>query len=175
MFTLRKYKDASDVLRMLHANDWRSVNHGQIVSLVNHLSKIDKDVAIECVRQLPNFMASSTDIISELGNRLDNILKVNKDLTLESIKTHNKILDTLQWRIEHENLDESTKNTIIEDMVNEAYAIDKIIKDAKESNNALFKQVAGIGAAAIAFGVTILGDGDTVRNLMNIPTKITKK
>lgn len=146
-----------DVLERIGATDFRSIKQDQLIRFVSSIPEMDKELAIKCIEQFPEFNNHSKEIITQLTALCDNILKEQKDSHNDVIVSYKLILDDLHKMLDQPDISQSERELIIEKMV---YVADKI-SDEHHTNSQFLQNViriaGGVGALSITLGAAILG------------------
>ena len=158
-----KLLSANEVLKILDVKDFRSIPKDKIIEFVSMIPNMDKDVAMECVKQFPNFKDSTQTMVTQLYSLCDRMIDDDKSNRKAIIESYQKILDDLSILLKRKFLSYKKRQYIIEKMIEVADKIDAI-NDKQQSFNKNVLALAGICTAFIAtVGGAILG------------VKITKK
>jgi len=148
---------ADEVKKQLNITDFRSISKKQLIEFVSNIPNMEKETAIECIKQFPNFKDSAESIISQLYNLCDVVIKDDKEDHAKTIESYQKILDDLSILLKRRFLSEKKRRYIIEKMIEVA---DKLSELEKERRNFKRRILAFAGTAAtftIAISSAILG------------------
>lgn len=154
-----------DVLNKIGASDFRSVKKDQLIQFVSSLPEMDKEVAMKCIEQFPEFKQSATDMVNQLSEVCNSLLEDNKDSRNRAIQSYQVILEELHCCLEDgKNLSHKKKQEIIDKMIDVADKIDQINDKNMKHQNGLFRTIALVATTALAIGGTILGINISKKN-----------
>lgn len=146
-----------DVLERIGAASFRNVSKDKLIAFVSALPEMDKETAIKCIEQFPEFRNYANDIICQLKDISFELLKSQKESLERTIVGYQKTLDSLAKCLERPNLSERDEHYIIERMIEVA---DKMA-ELQQSNEAFLKHalhvLASLAGGALAIGGAILG------------------
>ncbi len=147
----------SDVLNKIGATDFRSINKNQLIEFVTSIPDMDKEVAIKCIEQFPEFKQQSTAIVQELYKQYNSITEDHKFGRTKAMDAYQNILDNLSIELENTEMTHDQKQELINTMIEIA---DKIADLQRDSDSFLEKVLhwgSGVAMFAIAAGAAILG------------------
>ncbi len=147
----------ADVLKKIGAKDFRSWNKQQIVEFVSSIPDMDKEVAIKCIEQFPEFREQSTQIVKELYDMCGKLVEDHHISMTEAMASYQVILDDLSKQLNEPHLSNKRKDKIVSQMVEVA---DKIAELQREHGNVIkeaIKMVGVVAVTAISAGAAILG------------------
>ena len=147
----------SEVLNKIGATDFRSINKKQLVEFISSIPDMDKEVAMKCIDQFPEFQQQATTIVKELYKMCESIDETHKAGQIKAMDAYQSILDSLSRELDKPEISYEQKQELISTMVDVA---DKIAELQREGDNFLEKvlQIAGLVATfAIGVGGAILG------------------
>lgn len=146
-----------EVLERIGAESFRNVSKDKLIAFVSALPEMDKETAIKCIEQFPEFRNYANDIVGQLKDASFELLKSQKESQERTIVGYQKILDSLSKRLEHPKLSERDEHYIIEKMIEVA---DKMA-ELQQNNEAFLKHImhvlAGVAGGALAVGGALLG------------------
>lgn len=154
---MSKKLSSDEVLAKIGATDFRSINKSQLIEFISSIPEMDKETAIKCIEQFPNFTEYANGIIKELYGMLGKATEANKDVQKDAIASHKQIIDELSWLLKKEDITESLQSYIIETMCDEANKIDDLAKEHQLFIKQIVQIAAGAGSAALAIAGAILG------------------
>ena len=149
---MNKKMNELEIKRALDITDWRFASKEKIINFVNMLPKIDKEVAINIIKQFPNFADLSKEMVGGLLQQCNNALEKAKEGKDEVIEYYKDILESYKKDLESGILSLEEKNSLRDKMVE---IIEKIDLTDNERNN--FAKDILKGAGSLAMGVVILG------------------
>lgn len=148
---------SEEVLAKIGASDFRSINKTQLIEFVSAIPEMDKETAIKCIEQFPNFTEYASGVVKDLYGLLDRTIKDDKDVETDAILSHQRIIEILAGELDNENASEQLKMHIINNICAESIRIDERAKE----HQALIKQTiqiaASIGASTLLVAGAILG------------------
>lgn len=154
---MAKKLSAQEVLAKIGATDFRSINKTQLIEFVSSIPEMDRETAIKCIEQFPNFTEYASGIVKELYVLLGNTSEQNKHIQEDAISAHKQIIDELSWILKKDDISEHLQTYIIETMCDEANKIDSLAKEHQSFIRQVVQVAAGAGAAALAIAGAILG------------------
>lgn len=152
-----KLTTEQEVLDKFGWPDFRHMNSKDLVKFVSALPDMDREVAIKCIDQFPEFTKYSNKIVELLTKSFENTVKTNKDLADEVINTYKEILDTLKKELRKRNLTTEERTQLTEMMVDVADRIAAIDKDHQRFHELIVKAASAIGMFVIAAAGAIIG------------------
>lgn len=145
------------VLERIGAPDFRSISKDQITAFVSALPEMDKETAIKCLEQFPEFATQSIQIVKELRGMFDAAVSDNKNVREETIEAYKRAMSILEQMSMKEGLSLSEQHDIVNRMVDIADKIDDIRKQNESFlRNGLYI-LGTVGSLAIATAATLLG------------------
>ena len=145
------------VLKRIKATDLSNISNSQLIKFVSALPDMDKETAIKCIEQFPNFKEMANGIVAELDGCLDKIAEKNKDVQKEAIAAHRQIIGSLSKELQETDPNEDHRIFLIETMQEEASRIDELARE----HQAFVKHatiVAGyVSSFVVAASVALLG------------------
>lgn len=154
---MSKKLSSEEVLAKIGAADFRSINKTQLIDFVSSIPEMDRETAIKCIEQFPNFTEYANGIVKELYGLLGKASEQNKDIQKDAILSHRQIIDELSWILRKEDISEPLQTYIIETMCDEANKIDSLAKEHQSFVKQVIQIAASIGATAVAVAGAILG------------------
>ena len=143
---------SDDVKRALNVDDFRKVTKDKIMEFVSLIPSMDKEVAMEIIKQFPSFVDFGTTVIEQLRLLVDEALKANDDSQSASLDAYRKVLDELSILLQKEHINEEERKWIVKEMMS---AVDKM--SIKDTENKKFLDNFGKYGASIATGALVLG------------------
>lgn len=138
-----------EVKDKLGISDFRSLKKSQIIEFVSMIPHMDKEVAIACVNQFPNFKDFSNTAISHFNDLCT--IAIEKDHN-GSIAAYRSVIDSMKIIAERENISTDDRNYLIDKMIELAEKIEGI-EDKKQG---FAKQILTAAGAII---ITVLSAG----------------
>lgn len=150
------------VMNVLRVDSFQNLSQDKYAEFLSLIPKMDKDVAVAIINQLPEFTESATHIVAQLNELCDNILKSNDSSHKEAINSYKMILDKLGEMLKQEDITSEEKQKIIEMMV---YVADHISMKDTENKGFLLKilkiGVLSLAAIGIIFCSQVLNPDDS--------------
>jgi len=146
-----------DVLERIGATDFRSIKQDQLIRFVSSIPEMDKELAIKCIEQFPEFNKYSKEIVSQLTVLCDNLVKEQKHSYNNVIESYKLILDDLHNMLEQSDISREEREIIIEKMVDIA---DKISDEHHTYSKFLqnnFRIIGSVIGLSMVLGAAILG------------------
>lgn len=153
-----KLSTEREVLDKIGAKDFRSISKNQIMEFASQLPYMDKEVAIKCIDQFPEFRKNVNDVIEQLNHTCDSIIADNKDSRDKAIESYQIILNELSNELKTRKfMTFKHRREITNKMVEIADKINEIhIKD-QQQNFDILKIFGAIAGVALMIGGAILG------------------
>lgn len=153
-----------DVLRALKAKDFRSINKKQLMEFVSNIPNMDKEVAIHCIEQFPNFKEYTNLMVDHFYALCQSAVT---DDGKAGIDAYRAILDDLRELMKDKNISEEERRYVIEQMVEIGEHIENAEKDKRHFKETVLKVAGAIAVVAIGVGGTILGISISPKDLIN--------
>lgn len=118
---------------------------------------MDKEVAMACIAQFPEFKDYSLTIISQLYQLCDKAIESdNKDIQ-QAIDGYKLILSELQKMLDKRFMSQRRKNKIIKEIVEVTDKIADLERDKIRFKGNVLKLAGAVGSLALALGGALLG------------------
>lgn len=153
----KKLLSEADVLNKLGATDFRSINKNQLIEFVTSIPEMDKEVAMKCIEQFPEFKEQSTTIIKELYKQYDSVADSHKAGRAKAMDAYQGILNDLSKELEKSEISKEEKQELIATMVDVADKIAELQRDSDYFLEKVLHWGSGVAMFAIAAGAAILG------------------
>lgn len=143
--------------KLLKVDDFRHLSKDKVISFMSLIPDMDKDVAIKCIEQFPDFKNYGLDMFGKLNEGYQKIIDSGKESAKETMSAYRLVLDTMKEIIDKDDLTFDEKRQVAADMVMVA---DKISEQDKGWKDFLSKFAQGLGVAAVAgvaIGAAIVG------------------
>lgn len=146
-----------EVKQALGITDFRSIKKEQLIEFVSAVPNMDKEVAMACIAQFPEFKDYSLTIISQLYQLCDKAIESdNKDIQ-QAIDGYKLILSELQKMLAKRFMSQRRKNKIIKEMVEVTDKIADLERDKIRFKGNVLKLAGAVGSLALALGGALLG------------------
>lgn len=152
-----KLATEQEVLDKFGWKDFRNMNSKDLIKFVSSLPDMDREVAIKCIEQFPEFSKYGGKILDIITKSFENTIKTNKDLADEVIQTYRDILDSLKKELRKRNLTPEDRSRITEMMVDVADRIAEIDRTHQRFHELIIKAVGTVGVAALAMAGALIG------------------
>lgn len=143
----QKYTD-EQIKQMLDIKDFRSISADKIRDFFSLIPNMEKEVAIKCIEQFPNFTEYAGEIVSHFYTLCDRAISSDAE---SSIAAYKKILDNLGVMLDYDTLNEEDRHYIIEKMVEIG---DRIA--GEEDKKRSFKEVVLNNAGKVALAAMVV-------------------
>ncbi len=153
----KKLISEQEVLDKFGWKDFRSMNSKDLIRFVSSLPDMDREVAIKCIEQFPEFAKYGNKIVEILSKSYEHTVKVNKDLADEVIETYRGILETLKKELRKKDLTAEDRHSITEQMVDIADKIAEIDQNHQHFHELIIKAATAVGMVAIAAAGALIG------------------
>ena len=153
----KNYLSEEQVKQALHVKSFRELSKDKIMEFVSLIPNMDKDVAISIINQFPAYANSAKTMVEQMNAMCVNILADNKDSRQSVVSAYYKILESLQNRLENQQLPESERKNITETMIDIADKIAAKDTENKQFLTGLFKYGSMLIGGVVVIGAAILG------------------
>lgn len=164
----KKLKSEEDVKKELKVTDYNSMSEEQINSFIRMFPRIDKDVAMKIIDQMPDYTKFANETIKSLSMMSNDALKIADEGSKETIRAYQRIIDSLAEHLKDGNLSKEEREHDIELMIELAEKIDakdekrnsRVLEMVKEHSKNVLKVVGivGIAVVGIALGSKAIDD-----------------
>lgn len=146
------------VLAKIGAKDFRSIGADQIMSFVSSIPDMDKEVAMECIKQFPYFKECAENIAFKYNELCSDFLHDNK-LTEKQIEAHQKVIDIHEKRIELFGKEMSHEEylEIMTLIADEADKISEEVEKQQERKMWIMKFSGAVASVALAATSAVIG------------------
>lgn len=145
---------ADEVKSQLGIDDFRSIKKEQLIEFVSSIPDMDKETAIKCIEQFPNFKDSANFIVESFFTLCNNSIQEDGKETLMSCQA---TLDDLRFMLKKESISEDMQRFIIEKIIEISNQMADIDNDKRHFKETVLKIAGTIASIAIATGGAILG------------------
>ena len=152
-----KLASEAEVLSKIGASDFRSISKNQIISFVSALPEMDKETAIKCIEQFPEFRLQAKEILDQLSTICDKAIDENKDSRKDAAEGYRVILDSLNERLNSQNISESERSAIANDMLVVADRIAELDEKNKNLLGKVLNWAGTLGLSVLLGGLALLG------------------
>jgi len=153
----KKLLSETDVLNKIGATDFRSINKNQLIEFVTSIPEMDKEVAIKCIEQFPEFKEQSNTIIKELYKQYESVTDSHKTGRAKAMNAYQSILDDLSNELEKSEITKEEKQELITTMIEVADRIAELQRDSDYFLEKVLHWGSGVAMFGIAAGAAILG------------------
>ena len=162
---MKRMTSEKQVLKMLKIKDFRHLSKEKVMEFASMLPYIDPEIAKGIIAQFPEFANMSTQILKEYSATVDKALKEGAKGSEAFYKTCDKMIDSLQKKLDKENLSEKEMDHIIDKMIEIANMIEA---KSEKDKNFILKIVKSFFSLALMFLAGALA-------LLGIKTSFTGK
>lgn len=145
------------VLEKIGAESFRNVSKDKLIAFVSALPEMDKETAIKCIEQFPEFRNYANEIVGQLKDVSVELLKTQKESQERTIHGYQKVLDSLSKRLEQAQLSSQDEHYIIEKMIEVADKMAELQRGNEDFLKHIAHLVASVAGGALAIGGAILG------------------
>lgn len=153
-----KLMTKQEVLKKMGAKDFRHVGVEQIMTFVSSIPDMDKEVAMECIKQFPYFKDCAEKITSNYNNLCSEFLHDNELPKLE-IMAHQKVMDMYHERIQTtgENMSHDEYIEIMQLITDEADKITETVHKHQDKKTSVLDTAGKVAAGAIMTAAALIG------------------
>lgn len=146
-----------EVLKKVGLENFKNVPKDKLIAFVSALPEMDKETAIKCIEQFPEFRNYANEIVGQLKDVSVELLKTQKESQERTILGYQKVLDSLSKRLEQAQLSSQDEHYIIEKMIEVADKMAELQRGNEDFLKHIAHLVASIAGGALAIGGAILG------------------
>lgn len=144
-----------EVKNKLGIDDFRHIKKDKLIEFVSTIPNMEKEVAIKCIEQFPNFKEYANTIVDHFYGLCDSAIKEDKK---EDVIEYQRMLDSLHMLLEKPNISEDERRFIIETMVNVGEHLENAVEKHNKFKENIIKIASVVGLCAIAIGSALLGN-----------------
>lgn len=153
----QKMVSQQEVLKALGIDSFRQLSKEKVTAFISLIPNMDKDLAVECIKQFPTFVELATEAVNQLDKLCDTAIKTLGESQRESIDAFKLILNSLSELLKKENLSMEERQWIIEQMVDVAGKIAAKDSEFKTTIDNIVKYGLYFAGAALFVGASMLG------------------
>lgn len=157
------------ILKDLNIDSFRELSKDGIVEFFSSLPKLDKEVAIKALEQVPDFANTAMDGVKSYMDSVMKTINLDSEENRQILDMHYSVLETLKAEYSKENLSLSEKYDLYEQM---SVILDKVHELNRDNKIYKLKNIAIIGTSLAAVA-TIIGSAFGT-NIKIKPNDITK-
>lgn len=146
-----------EVKRALNIDDFRKISKDKIMEFASLIPRMDKEVAIEIIKQFPSFVDFASTSINQLKLLVEEGIKSNEDSNKTSLEAYRKVLDELSILLQKKHIDEDERKWIVSEMMNIAGKMSDKDSENKVYLDNIIKYGGSLAAGALVLGAAILG------------------
>lgn len=140
------YPTEESVKELLGIDDFRHLKKDQIITFVSNIPKMDKEVAMKCIEQFPNFIDFSRDTLNKFSEICsENIKGYNK----VSMENYMRIIDSLNDMLKTQDLTWEQKQYVIEQIVDIGDKVEQLDRDKSAFTRNTQRILLGIGGLGL--------------------------
>lgn len=141
----------------LQINKFSELSKDKIMEFVSLIPNMDKEVAIAIINQLPAYADSANNIVAQLNDMCDNVIKDNNSSQKDAVEAYKVILQDLSELLKKEDISKEERDEITEKMILVADKISAKDTENKDFLNGIIKCGVPIVGGALLLGAAILG------------------
>lgn len=143
-----------EVKEKLGIVDFRHLKKEQIIDFVSCIPDMDKEVAMQCISQFPEFKSYAGDIVNGFYDFCNNLVKEDSE---EAIVACQETLDDLRFMLKKEEISEDMQKFIIEKIVEIDNKLVELASEKRNFKDNVLRVAGGLAAFGMAIGGAILG------------------
>jgi len=143
--------------KALGIESFRNLTAEKVVEFMSLIPNMDKDVAMEIIKQFPSYVEMATNMVEKLKEMSEAAMDKASESQKETIAAYKTVLLSLEELLKKEDLSFEERKEINEQMI---LVADKIAAKDKEYKNFLLdamKTVTPFIGGALVLGAAILG------------------
>ena len=141
----------------LQINKFSELSKDKIMEFVSLIPNMDKEVAIAIINQLPAYADSANNMVTQLNDMCDNVIKDNNSSQKDAVEAYKVILQDLSELLKKEDISKEERDEITEKMILVADKISAKDTENKDFLNGIIKYGVPIVGGALLLGAAILG------------------
>lgn len=145
---------ADEVKSQLGIDDFRSIKKEQLIEFVSSIPDMDKETAIKCIEQFPNFKDSANFIVESFFTLCKDAIETDGK---ETLITCQATIDDLRIMLKNDSISEDMQRYIIEKIIEISNQMADIDNDKRHFKETVLKIAGAVAGIAIATGGAILG------------------
>ncbi len=153
----KKLLTEEDVKKELGITDFRSISKEKIVSFVNMMPKLDKELAINIIEQFPSYVTMANSMVDNLISLCNNALQDAKVAEVEAINAYKVVLETIRKELEDGIATPEERETYNKQMIEVADKISEIDARKKRWLSEVVKTGRDVVVVTLVIGASILG------------------
>ena len=153
----KKLLTEEDVKKELGITDFRSISKEKIVSFVNMMPKLDKELAINIIEQFPSYVTMANSMVDNLISLCNNALQEAKVAEVEAINAYKVVLETIRKELEDGIATPEERETYNKQMIEVADKISEIDARKKRWLSEVVKTGRDVVVVTLVIGASILG------------------
>ena len=145
------------VKEMLHINNFRELRKDQIMEFVSSIPNMDKETAIHCIEQFPNFKEYSSVMVEQLTGLYKEALAQNHEATKLGVAGYALVLDDLHRLLDKDVISPDERMYIMDKEVEVADKLAEFLNRNRHFLADVLTKAGAVVAGGLAIGATILG------------------
>ena len=141
----------------LQINKFSEISKDKIMEFVSLIPNKDKEVAIAIINQFPAYADSANNMVAQLNDMCDNVIKNNNSSQKDAVEAYKVILQDLSELLKKEDISKEERDEITEKMILVADKISAKDTENKDFLNGIIKYGVPIVGGALLLGAAILG------------------
>lgn len=147
------YLNENAVKKALNINSFREIDKAKIFQLIQMSGKIDKEVYMKIIEQIPNFVA----ITKEFTANATQVIEASKTLSKQTKEILNQIACNLNELLKKDTLDKDEKSQLIELLGKIVDIINTCDERDKSHLREILKDILDFGKVAVFAVAAVLG------------------
>lgn len=163
---MKNYKSVEEVKNELAISDFNNISNEKITEFIRMIPKIDKEVALAVIKQIPDYIKMTKEMVGELTSLCKDALQGAEKGRDETIKAYMTVLSRLDKRLEDNNLSKKEYDETVNEMLEIAQKIDATNDKYNSFIEGIVKKAVGFaaGALTITAGIAIVILGGSKNN-----------
>lgn len=141
----------------LQISKFSELSKDKIMEFVSLIPNMDKEVAIAIINQFPAYADSANNMVAQLNDMCDNVIKDNNSSQKDAVEAYKVILQDLSELLKKEDISKEERDEITEKMILVADKISAKDTENKDFLNGIIKYGVPIVGGALLLGAAILG------------------
>ena len=155
---MAKYLYSEDeVKKAMKITSFRNLSKDKVMEFVSLIPRVDKEVAIAIIDQFPVYTEYALNMMSQLNEMCDKVLKSADTSQIATIEAYKKILDDLGEILKRGDITPEERKQITDQMIVIADRISVINAEHKKFLEKIYGYSAAAISGALLLGAAILG------------------
>lgn len=153
------------VLKKLGISDFRHMTKEKVVEFASLLHEMDPEVAKAAISQFPQYVQMTSEIVKTFQSTVDGIISSNQKNMQSFCDTCNSIISSMQEQLKKENLSETERNSLNDNMIKVAQMLSDKDSENKKHHETMLTIVGGVVGGICLAALAFFGKGSKTTKL----------